>query len=402
MFFRATLLGCGAALALGSAAQAANTDITIALNEEPNVVEPCMTSQSNIGRVLLQNVSETMTELNPKDGSLMPRLATSWEQQNDSTWRFHLRKDVKFSNGESFGADDVVHSIERTLSDKLSCEIGAKFFGGMKITAKKVDDNTVDISSDPAQPILPLLMSTMTIVPKDTPMEFVRKPIGTGPYVMSAWNPGQNIVLTRRDNYWGKEPAVTKATYVFRPDDAVRAAMVPTGEADIVPLISQNDATNPKTDFAYPNSETTYIRIDWTKKPFDDIRVRQALNYAIDRDAFLGTLIPKQATKAVTMTPPSALGVPKDLQPYAYDPAKAKDSAEAGQGRRRAGGQGDPVRLPDRQLRQCHRGLPVDPADAAGRRLQGEARHGRGGTVVAVLLEAVRREPPAAADHGDA
>ena len=135
--------------------------------------------------------------------------------------------------------------------------------------------------------------------------------------------PGQSITLTRRDDYWGAQPEVTKATYVFRADDAVRAAMVATGEADIAPLISQNDATNPKTDFAYPNSETTYLRIDYTSAPFDDIRVRQALNYAVDRDAFLGTLIPADAVKATHMTPPSTLGA-NEIAPYPFDPDKAK------------------------------------------------------------------------------
>ena len=104
----------------------------------------------------LQNVSETLTELNSSNGSLMPRLAESWEQTGDATWRFHLRQGVKFSDGTDFDAGDVKHSFERVLSDKISCEIGAKYFGGMTITPTVVDDVTIDITSDPAQPILPL------------------------------------------------------------------------------------------------------------------------------------------------------------------------------------------------------------------------------------------------------
>ena len=165
---------------------------------------------------------------------------SSYEQCLNGTWRFHLREGVTFSDGSAFGASDVKHSIERTLSDKLTCEIGAKFFGGMKLTATVVDDKTIDITADPAQPILPLLMSTMTIVPEETPMmEFTRSPVGTGPYKLTSYDVGQSIVLDRRDDYWGEKPAVTKATYLFRSDDAVRAAMVATGEADIAPLINQ-------------------------------------------------------------------------------------------------------------------------------------------------------------------
>jgi peptide/nickel transport system substrate-binding protein len=313
----------GTAIALGAPAWAQNTEVTIALNEELDVVDPCMASRSNIGRVILQNVSETLTELNPTDGSLMPRLAESWEQVDDDTWRFHLRQGVKFGDGSDFGADDVKHSIERTLSTAISCEIGAKFFGGMTITPEVVDAATIDITSDPAQPILPLLFSTMTMVPAETPVEFTRNPVGTGPYEFTSYEPGVSIVLTRRDDYWGEQPAVTKATYVFRTDDAVRAAMVAAGEADIAPLIAETDATNPATDFSYPNSETTYLRIDVQRPPLDDMRVRQALNYAVDRDAFLGTLIAADAVKATHMTPPSALGV-QAIEPFAFDLEKAK------------------------------------------------------------------------------
>jgi peptide/nickel transport system substrate-binding protein len=155
-------------------------------------------------------------------------------------------------------------------------------------------------------------------------MEFVKNPIGTGPYVLSEWNAGQSIVLTARDGYWGEKPQVTKATYVFRSDDAVRAAMVTTGEADIVPLINQNDATNQATDFSYPNSETTYLRVDNSIAPLDDIRVRKAMNLAVDRDAFLGTLIPADAVKAVAMVVPSTLGSNPDLQPWPFDPDQAR------------------------------------------------------------------------------
>ncbi|AUH65031.1 ABC transporter substrate-binding protein [Paracoccus zhejiangensis] len=321
---RATLLGGVTLLALSAPAFAADTDVIIALNEELETVEPCMASQSNIGRVILQNISETLTELNTEDGSLMPRLAESWEDMGNGTWRFHLRPGVTFSDGSAFDAADVKHSIERTVSPDLTCEIGAKFFGGMTLTTAVVDDATVDITSDPAQPILPLLFSTLTIVPSETAMEFTRQPVGTGPYVLSEWNAGQNIILDRRDDYWGEAPVVTKATYLFRTDDAVRAAMVPAGEADIVPLINQNDATNPATDFAYPNSETTYLRLDSSKAPLDDIRIREAMNLAVDREAFLGTLVPADATLATHMTPPTALGADVDLGVPAYDPDRAR------------------------------------------------------------------------------
>lgn len=324
--FKTLLVSSALSLAAFSSgtALAAGTDVTIVLSEDLDLVEPCMASQSNIGRVLLQNISETLADLNPANGVLKPRLATSWKNMGNGKWRYKLRSGVKFSDGTTFDAADVKHSLDRTLSDKIACELKARYFGGMELTAEVVDDLTVDFTAVPAQPILPLLLSGLTIVPEETPIEFTRKPIGTGPYVLSAWNVGQNIILDRRDDYWGDMPAVTKATYVFRSDSAVRAAMVETGEADIVPQISEELATNPKTDFAYPNSETTYLRIDHFVEPLGDIRIRKALNMAVDRTAFLGTLVPKDAIIATHMVPPSTLGWNKDLSPLAFDPKAAK------------------------------------------------------------------------------
>lgn len=325
MLPRVPLIGAAlAVLSFGPAFAQAKTDVTIVLGEEVDLVEPCMATRSNIGRIILENVSETLTELDVSGGKgLVPRLAESWEAVNDKTWRFHLRQGVTFSDGSAFDASDVKHSIERAMSDKISCE-SPRYFGGMTISTQVVDDHTIDITTDPAQPILPLLMSLLTIVPSETPVEFTRKPVGTGPYVLSEWTPGQSIVLQRRDGYWAKVPAVTKATYVFRPDSAVRAAMVETGEADIAPSISEQDATNPATDFSYLNSETFYLRLDHSMAPLNDKRVRQALNMAVDREAFIGTILPKGTELATAIVPPTTLGWNKDVKAPAYDPEGAK------------------------------------------------------------------------------
>lgn len=302
----------------------ANTDITVVLSEELDLVEPCMATRSNIGRVIMQNISETLTELDVRgDKGLTGRLAESWEDLGDGTWQFKLRQNVKFSDGSDFDANDVKHSFDRVFSDQITCE-SKRYFADTQLTLDVVDPHTINIKAEPAQPILPLLMSLVTIVPSETPVEFVREPIGTGPYAMTDWTAGQQIVLERRDDYWGELPAVTKATYVFRSEPAVRAAMVETGEADIAPQITELEATNPETDFTYPNSETVYLRIDQTVEPMGDIRVRKALNAAIDREAFIGTVLAEGTELATAMTPPTTLGWNPDLKPHAFDPEQAK------------------------------------------------------------------------------
>ena len=169
------------ALMLSSAlspAFAGSGPIKIVLAEEADLLEPCMATRSNIGRVIMQNVSETLTELDVRgDKGVMPRLAEKWEQNEDSSWRFHLRKGVKFSDGTTFDAKDVKHSFDRIMSDKNTCE-SRRYFGGITVTPTVVDDYTIDFKADPVQPILPLLLSLVTIVPEETPVEFIRSPVG--------------------------------------------------------------------------------------------------------------------------------------------------------------------------------------------------------------------------------
>ncbi|NDW00848.1 ABC transporter substrate-binding protein [Salipiger sp. PrR002] len=320
-----------ALLASTIAGQAFAQDVTVVLSEELNTVEPCMATQSNVGRVLLQNVSETLTELVPGEG-LQPRLATEWEDMGNGTWRFKLRDGVSFSDGTSFDAEDVKFSLERNLSDKFVCETGAKYYGGMALSTNIVDEHTIEITSDPAQPILPLLMSTLAVLPSETnPDAFTDTPVGTGPYTFDEYARGQHIKLSARDDYWGDAPEVKSATYLFRSESAVRAAMVAAGEADIAPNIALQDATDKSTDYAYPNSETVYMRLDLSAAPLDDVRVRQALNYAVDKEAFVGTILADGTLLATGMTPPSTIGYNHDLTPYPFDPDKAKGLLEAAQ-----------------------------------------------------------------------
>jgi len=308
-----------------STLMAQQNELTIVLSEEPDIVDPCEATRSNVGRIVKQNVSETLTEINPENGVVGPRLATSWEQVDDTTWNFSLREGVTFHDGSPFNAEAVVHSINRALNPELDCEIRIKFFGGLVVTPEAIDEYTVQIKTDQPVPILATMMGTMTAVPVSTPMgERTREPIGTGPYRFAAWNVGESVVLERIDDYWGEQPAAEKATYIFRSESQVRAAMVETGEADIAPNIAVQDATNAETDFSYPNSETSRLRIDVSKAPLDDRRVREALNLAIDRDAIRGSIFSEDVIPATQLVVPGINGHNGDLQVWGYDPEKAK------------------------------------------------------------------------------
>jgi peptide/nickel transport system substrate-binding protein len=310
---------------LPSYAWSAPTDITVVLESQPDQLDPCQSSKSQVGKVIKQNVVETLTEINPENGQIKPRLATEWKQVDDLTWRFKLRQGVKFHDGTPFNAAAVKYSLERTLDKSIDCEIRVKYFGGMTITATPISDYEIEFKTNTPQPILPTLMGTVVAMSTATPMgKITREPIGTGPYKLAQWVPGERIVLERANDYWGDKPKVTKATYIWRSESAVRAAMVASGEADISPNIAVQDATNPSMDFSFLNSETSRLRIDAAIPPLNDVRVRLALNYATDREGMKGTIFSKQVIASAQHVVPGINGFNPDLKPYPYDPAKAK------------------------------------------------------------------------------
>jgi peptide/nickel transport system substrate-binding protein len=310
--------------------------VTVVLSEEPEGLDGCNSNRSTVGRVVKQNIVETLTEIDPNNGSITPRLATSWTKVNDTTWRFELRKGVKFHDGATFNAAAAVTAIERTMDTTnagtkargtggLDCETRTKSFGDLRIKGKAVGDHTLEISANKAVPILPTRMGVVSLSSPNTPTDkLVLAPVGTGPYKFKNWTSGQEIVLERFDGYWGNKPQVETARYVWRSESAVRAAMVEVGEADIAPNIAVQDATKAGMDFSYPNSETTRLRLDVTRPPLNDKRVRMALNYAIDREAIRGSVLSKDIAHATQIVVPSINGHNPALKVWPYDPAKAQ------------------------------------------------------------------------------
>lgn len=322
------LLGAAAiafAVMSPNSSTAAESDIVIVLETQPDQLDPCQASKSQVGKVIKQNVIETLTEIDPVTGQVNPRLATEWSMVDDLTWRFKLRENVVFHDGTPFNAQAVQYSVERTLDESIDCEIRVKYFGGLALEIAPISDYEIEVKTNTAVPILPTLMGTVVAMSTATPKgEITRDPIGTGPYRLAEWVPGEKIVLARFEEYWGEKPAVTSATYIWRSESAVRAAMVASGEADIAPNIAVQDAVDPGMDFSFLNSETARLRIDAEIPPLNDRRVRLALNYAVDREGLRGTIFSDMVIPSTQHVVPGINGHNPDLVPYAYDLEKAK------------------------------------------------------------------------------
>lgn len=318
------------ALGLVSAPALAQDDaggpgITVVISEEPVDLDPGNTDYRDIAQITKLNVLEPLIFQDIRDASLTPRLATAWERVDDTTWRFTLREGVTFHDGTPFNADAVVHSVDRLFSEDISSMNRNQFFGDNLLTATVVDELTVDLSVETPDPILLTRIAQIMMTSTETPMDqLVREPVGTGPYVFEEWSPGQEIVLTRNEAYWGEAPQIAQVTYVWRSEPTVAAQMVEVGEADITMSIPEELATT-DMDVAYPNFVTLYLIPSAWEAPLDDTRVRRAVNHAIDREALLGTLLPQEERLAVALFPPQTAGYPEDLEPYAYDPDRARE-----------------------------------------------------------------------------
>lgn len=318
-----------AALVLGTAfagpafAQAAA--LTVVVTDEPKSLDPCDTDLSNNARVLRNNITQTLVNLDPASGNPVPSLATEWAQLDALTWEFKLRQGVSFHDGTAFDANAVATALTRAQNADLGCEVTNADLKDVVFTPEVIDPLTIRISTDVVEPILPSKLAALDIgSPAATPLDGkTRAPVGTGPYKLAAWNEGQSVVLSGFDGYWGDKPAISDVTILWRSESAVRAAMVDTGEAQIAFEIAPQDATT-ENDVAYPNAETSLLRIDQAIAPLDDKRVREALNLAIDRDGLIGTVFHPDAQKAMQVVLPSVVGYNPDIPVWPYDPEKAR------------------------------------------------------------------------------
>jgi len=300
--------------------------LTVVLPAEPVDLDGCNSTRQYGGHVVKANIAESLIG-EPVDGKFQPSLALAWQQVDNLTWRFKLREGVVFHDGTPMDAAAVKASIDRTMVNKVLCNVTPKFFGNLKLTVTAVDPTTLQIVTDTVDPILVTRLAGLGITSPKTPVDkIVNNPVGTGPYVFANWQSGQEILLRRNDTYWGPQPPIEGVRFLWRNESSVRAAMVKLGEADIAIDIAYQDAKDPALDFSYLNSETTYLRVDMTRPPLDDKRVRLALNYAFDRETVRGSVLPKDILHAVQMMIPSIPGhnfeLDKKVRPY--DPARAK------------------------------------------------------------------------------
>jgi peptide/nickel transport system substrate-binding protein len=268
-----------------------------------------------------------------KDGSkLEPGVAESWTVSPDGKeYSFKLRSDAKFSDGTPVTAADVEFSLKRAAGEKSEW---GRFFRPIT-TYQVVDDHTIVMKLEkPFTPIINnLAMFSASILPAKLVEAqgdaFFEKPVGSGPFVLVNWARGQKMELTKNPNYWEKgKPQIDGATLEIVPEDNSRVLKLKAGELDAIIDIPFNQAATLKTDASVKVGLAQVFRIDMvqintTKKPFDDVRVRQAMNYAVDKEALVKGVFHGDAVAATTSIPAMAYHN-DELKPYPVDLDKAK------------------------------------------------------------------------------
>jgi peptide/nickel transport system substrate-binding protein len=324
-------------LALATPAFAADKVLTIGAAVFPDSLRPGTSSFAS--QSLLVQTNEQLVQRDNK-GDLQPTLATSWELVDPLTMRFHLRQGVKFTDGVEFTGDDVVYTIQYVQDPQTAYGAAARI--SQVASAVAVDKYTVDIKTKAVFPTLLRGMSEVLILPKHYAEKvgtagLTAKPMGTGPFVFQEWVPGDHYTLTANKGYWGGAPKVDKVVIRTIPDGSTRVAALVSGEAQIIEevpidLIEQVEASGIAKVDGIATSVGLVLTFDPTIKPFDNAKVREAFDYAIDKQLILKQILKGQGeildgqvlTKA-------ALGYNPDLKARPFDPAKAKQMlTEAG------------------------------------------------------------------------
>jgi peptide/nickel transport system substrate-binding protein len=312
------------AFALGFSAAADAQDVTIALGSEPTTLDPQLREDGG-ERAVNDNIYETLMVRTP-DGKLAEGLAAAPPKLIDpQTWEVKLRPGIKFHNGEPFNADAAVASIKRIIDPKFNSE-QISFFETIK-DVKKVDDLTVQIITDGPDPILLSRLYWMKMVPpafsKDP--KFNETPVGTGPYRFVRWNRGQDILLEANQDFWGPAPQISRVKYRFVEEPGTRLAGLMAGEFDIITNLLPEFTQQVPQAIHILGLEHPIIILNADGGPAQDVRVRQALNYAVDKDALAEGLFEGFAQVAQgQLLSPSFFGFNENVGAYPYDPAKAK------------------------------------------------------------------------------
>jgi peptide/nickel transport system substrate-binding protein len=347
------------ALGLAAAGVASAQTLTMGVRGGPESMDPhfsALGSHAEAAKHIFDTLVWSGTDL-----QIEPGLATSWEAIDEDTWEFKLREGVKFHDGSDFDAEDVKFSIERipVVTGPTTTAIYVRRVASVDV----IDPYTVHINTDGQAATLPNDFIRLFIVSSEAAADYSipetaaegfnsgKATIGTGPYKYVSWEPKADLVLERNDDYWRGEGAWEKVIRKEIPNDSSRLAALKSGQVDVINYVSSVDylalerdssVDAIKGDSVYvmnlqldQREETPLVRAkDGSKldeNPFRDLKVRQAIDLAIDRETMVEVVLEGLGKPANQMMPAGFFGSSEKIPTPEYSPAKAKEMlTEAG------------------------------------------------------------------------
>lgn len=310
--------------------------LRFARSQEPQSLDPVGVADNGSLYTRLQ-IYDTLVRANPDPSgpAVVPGLATRWDTSADGlTWTFHLRN-ARFADGSAVTAADVRFSLGRFTDPKINTGLSALAFGIDKITAPNRTTAVVSLKHPVGALLENLSVAVASIVPEKLVSaqgkDFWSKPIGSGPFRVKEWVRGSHLILERNPYYWGKGlPYLDGVRFDFLPDNNARVLKIQGNGADIaeavpydqIPRLRQMSGVEVRVN---PIPLWDAVFLNHRVKPLDDPKVRQALNYAIDKDALNAAVYGGVAKPANDMMPQVRFTAgPSEVPPYGFDLAKAK------------------------------------------------------------------------------
>lgn len=317
-------------------------DLILAVLSDASSLDPAG-SNDVPSSVVQANIYETLVNRD-ENNEIVPGLAESWEQVDETTWSFKLREGVTFHDGEEFNAEVVKANLDRILDPAVASP--RLFLFEMITNVEVVSDYEVNITTE--YPFAPLLAHLShngggMVSPASIEADYEalnggadpgsvisENPVGTGFFQFDSWTPGSEIKLVKNENYWGEDGAkVDSVTFRVVPDSQVRAADLETGNVHIIDPVQPNEVerinnSGVATVNQKASSSLAYLGFNTEKEPFNDPLVRQAISKAIDREAIISGIYDNYGIPAIGPLAPGIFGYTEDIDVVEYNMDEAR------------------------------------------------------------------------------
>ena len=324
-------------LAMSTPAPAADraTTVVVAQGSDVLTLDP-MLDTSPISLNVFRNIFDALTRI-AADGSVTPLLAESWTASEDTkTWEFKIRSNVKFHNGQPLTVEDVVWSYQRLAAETKSPV--RTYINKVKSVEASGPDKVKFTLSEPFAPF-DRQVSLISILPKQAfeqigAAKFAVEPVGSGPFKVVRWTKDDHIELAAFEQYWGGAPKFK--TLIFRPvpSATTRAAALISGELDVVPILPPAlvDTLSSRKGLRVEkvsSNKVVYLGFDVKNRALSDVRIRQAIDLAINRNILTSRLLRGLGKPSGQVVAPVTFGYSPDIKPTEFNPARAKELVAA-------------------------------------------------------------------------